>query len=180
MNIRWRSILPFLLFLSIALVLWRGLTLHPNIVPSPLVNQPAPFFRLPTLSGKPPYMTTDNFKGHVTLWNVWSTTCAACMEEHAFLLALAKHKSVIIDGLNYKDTVLAAKDWLKKYGNPYTLVAVDATGNTGIDWGVYGTPETFVIDKKGVIRYKQIGAITPDIWEQTLKPLVQQLQDETP
>jgi len=161
-----RFALPFILFLFIVILLMRGLSLHPNQIPSPLMNKPAPTF-------------SNDFKGHVTLLNVWATWCSACAEEHDFLLQLAREKEVILMGLNYKDNPKAAIRWLKQQGNPYQLVAYDPTGQIGIDWGVYGTPETFIIDKKGIIRYKQLGPLTQEVWEQTLKPLIQQLQNES-
>ncbi len=170
--------LLFILFLLIMIVLWRGLGLHPSQVPSPLINKPAPTFRLPTLLGSPSYMIDKNFRGHVSLFNIWATWCVTCESEHDFLLILAKNKAVTLYGLNYKDDPVQAKNWLKKKGNPYKIIAVDLSGDTGINWGVYGTPETFIIDKKGIIRYKQIGAITPDVWENTLEPLVRKLQAE--
>jgi len=174
-----RFLLPLIVFTLIIAILWRGLALHPSQIPSPLLNKPAPSFQLPTLSN--PKKTTSNkdFMGHITLMNVWASWCFACAEEHELLLQLAKNQGITLYGLNYKDDVLAAKKWLKEHGNPYQTVAVDETGNAAIDWGVYGTPETFIIDKKGIIRYKQIGAITPEIWEQNLKPLIQQLRNET-
>ncbi len=180
MKIVLRSTLPFVIFILIILLLWRGLALHPSLVPSPFINQPTPAFHLPTLLGPPHWMTQNDLKGQVTLFHVWATTCIVCAEEHSFLLELSQNRSIVINGLDYKDPPQAAKIWLKKYGNPYHLIAMDQTGETGIDWGVYGTPETFIIDKKGIIRYKQIGAITPDNWEYILQPLIQKLQTEAP
>jgi cytochrome c biogenesis protein CcmG/thiol:disulfide interchange protein DsbE len=147
-------------------------------VPSPLINKPAPTFHLPTLLGSPSYLTDKNFQGKVSLFNIWATWCITCKSEHDFLLILAKNKGITLYGLNYKDDPVQAKNWLKKKGNPYKIIAVDSSGDTGINWGVYGTPETFIIDKKGIIRYKQIGAITPDVWQNTLEPLVRKLQAE--
>jgi cytochrome c biogenesis protein CcmG/thiol:disulfide interchange protein DsbE len=171
-----RFILPLILFAGILSLLWRGLSLHPAQIPSPLINKPVPEFSLPTLSDKT--LTDKNFKGHVTLLNVWATWCAACAQEHTFLLELAKRKDIELYGLDYKDDPSDAKDWLKTYGNPYKIVANDQLGRAAMDWGVYGTPETFVIDKKGLIRYKLIGALTEDSWEKELKPIVEKLQGE--
>lgn len=173
-----RYAFPLILFLAVIIVLWRGLSLHPNEIPSPLINQSAPSFTLPLLHN--PKNTTSNkdFKGHITLVNVWATWCYACAEEHEFLLHLAQSEHLLIYGLNYKDDPKAAIAWLAKYGNPYYLVARDQDGLAAINWGVYGTPETFILDQRGVIRYKQIGAITPQIWETTLKPLIETLRDE--
>lgn len=171
-----RFTLPLVLFLCVIIVLWRGLSLHPNQLPSPLIDKPAPVFQLPVLSKG----TVSNkiFLGKVSLLNVWATWCEACAEEHEFLLRLANDEHIVIYGLNYKDDPLAAKKWLTQYGNPYQTVAIDRDGTVAIDWGVYGTPETFVIDKKGVVRYKHIGVVTAEVWEQKLKPLMIKLEKE--
>ncbi len=173
-----RLLIPLFIFFIIVIVLWRGLTLHPAEIPSPLINKPAPEFQLPTLLGTKKIMTEKDFLGQVTLLNVWATWCEACAEEHALLLHLAKDEQVNFYGLNYKDDVDAAKKWLADYGNPYKIIAVDQDGKTAIEWGVYGTPETFVIDKHGIIRYKQIGSITVENWARDLKPMVEKLQQE--
>ena len=177
MSIVKRAI-PFAIFIFIAFTLWRGLALHPTLIPSPLINKSAPNFELPDLlsSNK---ATNKDFLGHVTLLNVWATWCFACANEHEFLLQLSKNENFVIYGLNYKDDKTAATIWLKKYGNPYKKVAVDQDGTTAIDFGVYGAPETFIIDKKGIIRYKHIGAVTALAWEKHLKPLVDQLRNES-
>jgi cytochrome c biogenesis protein CcmG/thiol:disulfide interchange protein DsbE len=174
---KMRFALPLILFLIIVTILARGLHLHPNQVPSPLINKPAPAFELPQLTAKK-ITTNKDFIGHITLLNVWATWCYACAQEHAFLLELAKNEYLSLYGLNYKDDPVSAQKWLQEYGNPYRIVGVDKIGNVAIDLGVYGTPETFIIDKKGVIRYKQIGPITPEIWDQNLKPLVDKLRAE--
>ena len=178
MKLLLKSILPLLFFLLIMIILWRGLSLHPNQVPSPLINKPAPAFRLPSLIGPPDYMTNKNFLGHVSLFIIWATWCGACIDEHDFLVALAKNKSIPIYGLDYKDDPIKAKIFIQKNGNPYQIIGIDSSGDTGINWGVYGTPETFIIDKKGIVRYKHIGAITSDNWETVLEPLVKKLQAE--
>ncbi len=170
--------LPLILFILIIIFLWKGLNLHPNLIPSPLINKPAPYFELPSLLDSKKISNKD-FIGHVTLLNVWATWCATCAEEHDLLLQLAQQEHIIIYGLNYKDNPNAAKKWLMQYGNPYQKIAVDQLGNVAIDLGVYGTPETFIIDKKGVIRYKHIGAISADVWENKLRDLVTQLQNES-
>jgi cytochrome c biogenesis protein CcmG/thiol:disulfide interchange protein DsbE len=174
-----RFILPFIIFAAILFLLWRGLSLHPNQIPSPLLDKPAPNFALPDLLDAKKIRTNKDLLGHVTLLNVWATWCESCAEEHAFLLQLAKQNHVFFFGLNYKDDVKLANTWLKQYGNPYQMVGVDSDGVAAIDWGVYGTPETFVLDKKGIIRYKQIGPIDNETWEKTLKPLVEKLEKET-
>ena len=176
---RARFIFPLILFLVIITFLWRGLSLHPNVVPSPLINKPVPDFTLPTLFDKSENTTNDDFIGRVSLVNVWATWCYTCAQEHDLLLQLANTKDVMIYGLNYKDDTDAAKKWLEEHGNPYQIVAFDEKGQTAIDWGVYGTPETFVIDKKGVVRYKHVGPLTTEVWEKNLEPLVTQLRNET-
>jgi cytochrome c biogenesis protein CcmG, thiol:disulfide interchange protein DsbE len=170
-----RYLTPLILFLLIAGVLWRGLKLHPSQIPSPLINKPAPAFDLPSLLTAN-RVTNQIFKGQVSLLNVWATWCYACAQEHDYLVTLANNHEVVLYGLDYKDDSTAAKNWLHDHGNPYETIVVDANGDTAIDWGVYGAPETFVIDKHGIIRYKQIGPITPDVWEHDLKPLIIQLR----
>ena len=170
--------LPFILFLFIFIILWRGLSLHPNVVPSPLIGKPAPTFALPSLTDSKRIITEKDFLGHVTLFNVWASWCTACAYEHELLQELVTKEKVIFYGLNYKDKPEAAMEWLKKYGNPYQLIAVDKEGQAAIDWGIYGTPETFVIDKKGIIRNKFIGPITRQVWEENLQPMIKQLENE--
>jgi cytochrome c biogenesis protein CcmG/thiol:disulfide interchange protein DsbE len=174
-----RVALPLLVFVLIFIFLWRGLTLHPSEVPSPLINKPAPTYSLPTLFDATKMTTNQDLLGHVTLVNVWATWCEACAEEHTALMQLAEKEHVFFLGFNYKDDPSKAKKWLKQYGNPYQIVAVDQHGTAAIDWGVYGTPETFVIDKKGIIRYKLIGPIDTEAWENKLKPLITTLQSES-
>jgi len=171
-------IVPLILFLLIFIILWKGLHLQPAQVPSPFLNKPAPSFKVTNLFYPEKISTDRDLIGRVTLLNVWATWCYACAEEHDFLLTLAKNEYLTLYGLNYKDNPVAAKDWLSQKGNPYQIVGVDPKGNVAIDWGVYGTPETFIIDKKGIVRYKQIGPITPQIWENDLKPLITKLKDE--
>lgn len=174
-----RVIIPLLSFMIIIGFLWRGLQLNPSTVPSPLISQVAPDFNLPHLFDTRETTSNDDFIGHVTLLNVWATWCHTCADEHPFLLKLANSEDLRMVGLNYKDDVILAKQWLQKNGNPYHTVAVDASGDAGINWGVYGTPESFIIDKKGVIRYKHVGPITATVWEKTLHPLIVQLRNET-
>lgn len=175
---KFKTLLPLFAFLVIIFLLGRGLGMHPNQVPSPLVDKKAPNFSLPNLLNPMKRATERDFLGHVTLFNVWATWCSACADEHEMLVEIAKNKNIVVYGLLYKDKPDEARIWLKRNENPYQTIAVDQTGEAAIDWGVYGTPETFVIDKKGMIRYKQIGAITAEIWEQTMLPLIRKLQDE--
>ncbi len=172
-----RYLIPLLVFIILAFFLWRGLTLNPRELPSALLNKSAPVFELPDLMQPQQILTHQIFLGHVSLLNVWSTWCVTCHAEHAFLMELAHTQAVTIYGLDYKDDSAAARQWLAQYGNPYKAIAVDKAGQAAINWGVYGTPETFIIDKKGIIRYKVIGALTPTIWQNQLAPLIQQLQN---
>ena len=164
------------LFLILLIFLGYGLTLNPREVPSPLIGKPAPAFRLPTVADPAKSMGTDDFAGKVTLLNVWASWCVSCRQEHHLLVELARKGSVQVYGLNYKDTRQDARRWLASFGDPYVASAFDEDGRVGIEWGVYGVPETFVIDRKGVIRHKLTGPVTPENWAKTLQPLIQRLQ----
>ncbi|MFQ5642580.1 MAG: DsbE family thiol:disulfide interchange protein [Thiogranum sp.] len=172
-----RYLAPLLAFIALAALLYKGLGMDPRHVPSPLIDKPAPAFSLPLLQHPDTLMSNTDFKGEVTLFNVWATWCVACRQEHPVLMQLAK-QGVRIIGLNYKDDRNDAKRWLEMYGNPYLANAFDAEGRTGIDWGVYGTPETFVVDKQGIIRHKHIGPLTRESVKNELLPLLQKLQGE--
>lgn len=174
-----RFLIPLALFVGMAIFLAIGLTLDPKKVPSPLVGKPVPQFTLTRLKDPQDTFGSQDLKGQVSLINVWATWCVSCRAEHRLLMALAKSGKVPIYGLNYKDSRPDAQRWLQKLGNPYMANAFDADGRVGIEWGVYGTPETFVIDREGVIRDKIIGPITPDILSQRLLPLIEQLQGKT-
>lgn len=167
-----KYLLPLVVFLILAGFLAVGLHLNPRDVPSPLIDKPAPAFSLPKLGESGASFSTEEMKGKVWLLNVWASWCVACREEHPFLMELSRSGQVELYGLDYKDADVDAKVWLKEGGNPYRAVAVDATGNVGIDYGVYGVPETYVIDKAGIIRYKQTGPLTREVWEQKIQPLL--------
>lgn len=171
-----RFALPLAIFVVLAAFLFVGLSLNPRDVPSPLIGKAVPMFRLPLLSQPDQTFAPSQMQGEVWLLNVWASWCVACRIEHPLLVELAKKNTVPVIGLNYKDKRDAAAGWLAQFGNPYKLSVVDADGRVGIDYGVYGVPETFVIDKQGVIRFKQIGPITEDAWQTKLLPLVQQLR----
>jgi len=176
---RSRFLIPLIVFVVMAIFLGIGLKLDPRHVPSPLIDKPAPEFSLPQLQTQDKTLSKADFLGKVSLFNVWASWCAACRQEHPFLMELSRANLVPIYGLNYKDTRTEAKQWLNQYGgDPYLASAFDADGRVGIDWGVYGVPETFVIDKKGVIRYKHIGPIDANVWTEILAPIVKQLQTE--
>ena len=175
-----KFIIPLVLFVVRAVFLALGLNLNPRDIPSPFIDKPAPVFSAPKLTAPTEKLSTTDLKGKVWLFNVWASWCVSCREEHPVLNQLAKQHAVEIIGLNYKDEPDAAKKWLDTLGNPYTVSIMDQDGRIGIDWGVYGVPETFVIDKKGVIRLKYTGPITIEAWQQTLLPLITKLQAETP
>jgi cytochrome c biogenesis protein CcmG/thiol:disulfide interchange protein DsbE len=172
----WRGLLPLAIFAVLVAFLFVGLFRDPREVPSPLVDRPAPAFTLANLHRPAQQVATADFKGQVWLLNVWASWCVSCRVEHPLLIELAKSKAVPIVGLNYKDKSDEGIAWLAQHGDPYTLSVVDADGRVGIDWGVYGVPETFVVDKAGIIRYKHIGPVTVEALQATILPLVRKLQ----
>ena len=167
---------PFIAFVVLAGFLYVGLGLNPHEIPSPLINKPAPAFTLPQLYSPAKQFSSQDMKGQVWLLNVWASWCVSCREEHPVLMELSQQHIVPIYGLDYKDKNPDGEAWLREGGDPYTLVVTDANGRVGIDYGVYGVPETYVIDKQGMIRYKQIGAITHESLKQKILPLVAELQ----
>ncbi len=170
-----KYIVPLIIFVSLGLLLAYGLKLDPRRIPSPLIGKPLPAFSLTTVADPARKVSRDDLHGRVYLLSVWASWCVACREEHPLLNELTSRKAVTIIGLNYKDKREDALRWLGALGNPYELSLSDQDGRLGIDLGVYGVPETFVIDKQGVIRYKQIGPMTPEVWEQKLAPLIKEL-----
>ena len=173
-----KFLIPLVLFLVVAAFLAVGLTLDPKKVPSPLVGKPTPALSLPALGDPEKTVTAEQFLGKPWMLNVWATWCVSCRAEHRLLVSLSRSSNIPIVGLDYKDEAAAAKQWLNQLGNPYTVVAFDKKGRVAIDWGVYGTPETYVIDAKGIIRYKQIGPITGEVLEKEILPLIKKLQGE--
>lgn len=169
--------IPFLVFIGLVLLFWKGLVLDPRALPSTLIGEPAPPFNVPILNKPHVRLTNQDLLGHVSLLNIWASWCLSCKEEHAFLMELAQNKQIVLFGLNYKDNPEEAKHWLKHLGNPYQKVADDPLGKMAIDWGVYGTPETFIIDKQGIVRYKHIGPLTAAVWEQRLLPVINKLNE---
>jgi cytochrome c biogenesis protein CcmG, thiol:disulfide interchange protein DsbE len=171
-----RFLIPLAIFVVLAGFLFKGLFLNPREVPSPLIDKPAPQFTLSQLAEPGKTFGASEMKGQVWLLNVWASWCVACRQEHPLLVELSKQKAVPIIGLNYKDKPDAAAGWLAQFGNPYNLSVQDTDGRVGIDYGVYGVPETFLIDKNGVIRYKQIGPITEEVWTKTMLPKIEELR----
>lgn len=171
-----RLFLPLAAFVALAVVLGVGLQLNPREVPSPFIDKPAPAFNLPLVHEPQRQLSTQELKGQVWLLNVWASWCVACRVEHPLLVEVAKQNAVPIYGLNYKDDRRAAMEWLRQFGDPYVASLSDRDGRVGIDYGVYGVPETFVIDRAGVVRHKHIGPVTPEVWERDLLPLVRKLQ----
>ena len=175
---RLRLLLPLAVFLLLVAFLGKGLLLNPSEVPSPLIDKPAPDFSLTRLHDPATAISNKDMQGQVWLLNVWASWCVSCRQEHPLLVDLSRRGIVPIYGLNYKDTRDEAIGWLQQLGNPYLASAFDADGRVGLDYGVYGVPETYVIDKQGVIRYKQIGPISADVLRDKILPLIRTLQGQ--
>ena len=168
--------IPLSVFAILVCFLFVGLNLNPREVPSPLIGKAAPAFTLPKLHEPAQSMTPADLKGQVWLLNVWASWCDTCRDEHPLLVELSKQKLMPILGLNYKDKNDEALRWLKQFGDPYQFSMVDADGRIGIDYGVYGVPETFVIDAKGVVRFKHVGPLNPGVIDGKIVPLLKELQ----
>lgn len=171
----FKLFVPLLVFLVLAIVLYQGLGRDPTAVPSALIDRPVPAFSLPSLDDPQKMIDQNLFRGRASLLNVWATWCPSCRVEHGFLTRIAA-QGVPIVGLNYKDDSDAARQWLADHGNPYTANVVDAKGQLGFDLGVYGAPETYVIDRDGVIRYKHVGVVDDRVWEDAIAPVYRSLQ----
>jgi cytochrome c biogenesis protein CcmG/thiol:disulfide interchange protein DsbE len=170
-----KFILPLVVFVVLVGFLAAGLKLDPREVPSPLIGKPAPGFALTRLDDAGKTIRREDMLGKVWMLNVWASWCAACRDEHPHLVAFARTKVMPVVGLNYKDTRPDGLGWLARFGDPYDASLFDQDGRVGIDFGVYGVPETFIIDKQGVIRFKQIGPVTPAIIETRIMPLLKEL-----
>lgn len=174
--------LPVLMLAGLLALFLRGLFLNPRIVPSPLIGKSIPQFTLPLLDNPNQALTQKQLEGHVSLVNFWGSWCVACRDEHPELMRFAAEHVIPIYGmdygLGYPDEDESAKQWLAHEGNPYTVVAYDATGDVAINWGVYGAPETFLLDKHGIIRHKYIGPLTPEIVKNDLLPRIRKLEQE--
>ena len=171
-----RYLVPLLLFVLLAGLLYRGLSLDPKIVPSPLIGKPMPAFSLTRLDDASATISDADLRGKVSVLNVWATWCTSCRAEHEALVEFARTSKVAIYGLNYKDNRADAQRWLMQLGNPYIANAFDPDGRAGIDWGVYGAPETFIMDKHGIIRHKHIGPLTGQVIATEILPLIAKLE----
>lgn len=167
-----RVLIPLLVFAGLVGFLWVGLGKDPREVPSPFIGKMAPPTALQDLRDPNTTINTNSLKGRYWLLNVWASWCTVCIEEHSTLMAYARMDKLPIVGLNYKDGRTQGLQWLGRYGNPYTVTLFDPDGRTGIEWGVYGVPETFLIDPDGRVLYKHAGALTPAIWSQKIEPLI--------
>jgi cytochrome c biogenesis protein CcmG, thiol:disulfide interchange protein DsbE len=171
----WISVVPFAVFALMAAGFYVGLGIDSNVLPSALIDRPAPDFALPPLPGEEHGFSSADLQGHVSLVNIFASWCTPCRAEHLVLNALARSKRVMIYGIDYKDKHDAALAWIAELGNPYVRIGAD-DGRVGIDWGVYGVPETFVVDRDGRIRYKHVGPLAAADLEHRILPLVEQLE----
>jgi len=173
---RLSSVAALLLFAALAALLAAGLKLNPREIPSPLIGKPVPRFSLPPVQGRTLGLASADLKGEVSIVNVFASWCVACRDEHPLFLQMKREGLVPIHGLNYKDRPADAAKWLDELGDPYTRTGADIDGRVSIDWGVYGVPETFVIDREGRIAYKHICPVMPQLLEGTLRPLIARLR----
>lgn len=157
--------IPLALFIVLGAFLWKGLSLDPNAMPSALVGKPFPTFKMASLEQPERILSNADFAGKAVLVNVWATWCPSCRQEHSDLLAIADQHKLDIVGLDYKDERPAATTWLHDLGNPYVFTIFDEQGMLGLDLGVFGAPETYLVDAQGIVRYRHVGTITPDVWD---------------
>ena len=173
-----RYLIPLAVFIVLVVFLAIGLKLDPKHIPSPFIGKPAPQFELPVLHNPQQSIKTADLKGQVWLLNVWASWCVSCRAEHEVVKRFVAMGDTPVYGLNYKDKPEDGKAWLAALGNPYKASLMDINGDVGIDWGVYGVPETFVIDKKGIVRYKQVGPLTDSIVDEKIIPLLREINTE--
>ena len=178
--LRPATLAPLVALAGLVAILAAGLRHDPREIPSVLIGKPVPKFSLPPVRGRSLGLSSADLEGHVSLVNVFASWCVACREEHPVLMQMKRSGLVAIHGLNYKDRPADAQKWLDERGDPYTRTGADIDGRVAIDWGVYGVPETFVVDREGRIAYKQIGPITPELVEKTLRPLIEKLREGRP
>lgn len=173
---RFAFYIPIVIFAGVVIYMGIGLTLDPQKLPSMLIDKPVPVFDLPPIEGTQKGFSSKDLLGRVSMINIWGAWCVSCIYEHPLLMEIARQDLVPIYGLDWKDPPGAGMEWLDKEGNPYTLIGDDADGRIAIDFGVTGAPETFIVDKEGRIRYKYIGPITVEDWEEVLYPLIKELR----
>ena len=173
---RLKLFIPLSIFVLLCALLYRGLSLDPNEMPSALIDKPIPDFSLPSLRAPDRLVTRDDLLGQVALINVWATWCPSCVVEHPFLVELAREQGIPIFGVDYKDDRDEAIQWLTRLGDPYVLNIFDEAGKLGIDLGVFGAPETYVIDHLGIIRYKHVGVVNERVWRDRLLPVISELR----
>ena len=176
----WIYLTPLCVLLLLVVVFYFGLGLNPRLVPSPLIGRPVPEFSLPRLTNANEVFVQSTLQREVSLLNIWATWCVSCRQEHPLLMKIAASGEAPVYGLLYKDEPSKAVQWLHNRGDPYQANAVDADGKVAIEWGVYGTPETFVIDTQGIIRYKHVGPLSWHDWETILLPLIRSLKERRP
>lgn len=169
----WRYLVPGAIFLVLVGFFVAGLYRDPSAIPSPLIGKPAPAFALPAVEDMTQTVSLEQYKGKVWVLNVWGTWCPGCHQEHGLLLEIAKENVVPLVGLNWKDDLTLARQWLSQLGDPYVATAFDADGRVGIDWGVYGAPETFLVDAQGQVIFKHIAPLTREIWQQEFLPRIE-------
>ena len=173
---RLAGYIPLVVFIVMAVFFAIGLTMNPRDIPSPLIGKSVPEFSLPPVQGRTLGLSSTDLRGQVSLVNVFASWCVACREEHPILMGIKEKGLVPLHGINYKDKPDDARAWLDEMGDPYTRIGADISGRVAIDWGVYGVPETFVIDRDGLIVHKHIGAITPQAMRDTIMPIIKKLQ----
>ncbi len=173
---RMLAMLPVSVFAGLTIVLGWGLGRNAQVIPSALIGKEVPEFSLPPVQGRTLGLSSADLKGEVSLVNVFASWCTACREEHPVFMELKRTGAVPIHGINYKDRPGDAEKWLNTMGDPYTRTGADLNGRVSIDWGVYGVPETFVVDKQGRIAFKHVGAVTPDVYRTKLAPLIEELR----
>lgn len=169
-------LVPLAVFAAVGVLLAAGLTLNPREIPSPLIGKAVPRFALPPVQGRTLGLSSADLRGEVSIVNVFASWCLSCRDEHPVFMKMKRNGLVPIHGLNYKDQPVDAQKWLDELGDPYTRTGADVDGRVAIDWGVYGVPETFVIDREGRIAYKHIGPVTPQLVDETLRPLIAKLR----
>lgn len=173
---RLKLFIPLAIFIALVALLLKGLDLDPTAMPSALIDDPMPEFRLSALRDPERMLNRDELLGEVALLNVWATWCPSCKVEHPFLIKLAERENLPIIGVDYKDERASALQWLTRLGDPYVLNIFDPDGKLGIDLGVFGAPETYVLDHQGVIRYKHVGVVNERVWKERLEPLITELR----